>query len=139
MLVESTPIITKTDRLRLELLIAQLRSLPGPYAGHLAELEQRMRQASIVVPTKVDPEVITMNSRFVARDTHTGKTETFTLVYRSKDGGVDGSVSVFTPLGASLLGARVGDTIEWRFYHGVRELVIEKVLYQPESAGDFQH
>jgi regulator of nucleoside diphosphate kinase len=136
--VETTPVITKTDRLRLDLVIAQLRSIPGPYAGHLGELEQRLRQARDVPSAKVGPDVITMNSRFVARDNCTGRTETFTLVYHSEDGGVDGSVSVCTPLGASLLGARVGDTIEWRFHHGVRELVIEKVLYQPESAGDYQ-
>jgi regulator of nucleoside diphosphate kinase len=139
MLVEAKPVITKTDRLRIELVISQMRNLPAPYTGHLDELEQRLRQAQDVPSTKIEPDVITMNSRFVARDTHTGKTETFTLVYHSKDGGIDGSVSVFTPLGASLLGARVGDAIEWRFHHGVRELVIEKVLYQPESAGEFQH
>ena len=139
MLVESKPVITKTDRLRLESVISQLRNLPAPYTSHLGELEQRLRQAQDVPATKIEPDVITMNSRFAARDTHTGKTETFTLVYHSKDGGIDGSVSVFTPLGAALLGTRVGDTIEWRFHHGVRELVIEKVLYQPESAGDFQH
>jgi regulator of nucleoside diphosphate kinase len=138
MLVESKPVITETDRRRLEAMISQLRTLPAPYSGHLGDLERRLWRAQEVASTEVTPDVITMNSQFVAKDTHTGKTETFTLVYHSEDGGVDGSVSVFTPLGASLLGARVGDTIEWRFHHGVRELVIEKVLYQPESAGDWQ-
>jgi regulator of nucleoside diphosphate kinase len=133
----STPTITETDRLRLELLIAQLRSLHGPYPGYVAELEKRIVQASTVLPAKIDPMVITLNSRFVARDNRTGKAETFKLTYRSECGGMEGSISVLTPLGASLLGARVGDAIEWRFRGGARELVIERMLYQPEAAGDY--
>ena len=42
--MESTPTITETDRLRLELLIAQLRSLHGPYPGYVAELEKRIAE-----------------------------------------------------------------------------------------------
>jgi regulator of nucleoside diphosphate kinase len=103
----------------------------------VGELERRIKHASTVLPAKIDPGVITMNSRFVARDNRTGKAETFTLVYRSECGGLDDSISVLTPLGASLLGARAGDVIEWTYNRGVRELVIEKVLYQPEAAGDY--
>jgi regulator of nucleoside diphosphate kinase len=137
MLAATGVVITDTDRMRLKELSESLRSLRGPYTGYVGELEEQMHLASSVPATEIDPQVITMNSRFVVRDRRTGRLETFTLVYRSDCGGLDGSVSVLTPLGASLLGARVGDVIEWRFRGGVRELKIEQVLYQPEAAGDF--
>ena len=46
-------------------------------------------------------------------------------------------LSVLTPLGAALLGASVGDIVECNTPGGIRRLRIEKLLYQPEAAGDF--
>jgi regulator of nucleoside diphosphate kinase len=36
-----------------------------------------------------------------------------------------------------LLGYKVGDVIEWKVPAGVTKLKVEKILYQPESAGDY--
>ncbi len=41
------------------------------------------------------------------------------------------------PIGAAMLGYRVGDEIEWVVPSGPRRLRVEAILYQPESAGDF--
>ena len=40
------------------------------------------------------------------------------------------NVSILTPIGLSLLGRRVGDTVEGR-------VKIQELMYQPEAAGDF--
>jgi regulator of nucleoside diphosphate kinase len=48
----------------------------------------------------------------------------------------EGKVSVLAPLGMALLGARAGDTVLVHAPAGIRRLKIERVLYQPESAGD---
>jgi hypothetical protein len=47
------------------------------------------------------------------------------------------NVSVLTSLGAALLGARVGDVVEWQTRRGLRRLRIKRILFQPESAGAF--
>jgi regulator of nucleoside diphosphate kinase len=48
-----------------------------------------------------------------------------------------GRISVLAPLGIAILGQRVGDVVAVRAPGGVRKLLIENVLYQPEAAGDF--
>ncbi len=131
------PILTKADRSRLEDMTQSLRKQWGPYGGYVSELEQRMQRANVVPVPGVSSDVVTMNSRVRVRDLQTGKVEMFTLVYQSDSDGADGAVSVLTPLGSALLGARVGDVIDWTFRHGARRLEIERVLYQPEAAGDF--
>jgi transcription elongation GreA/GreB family factor len=46
-------------------------------------------------------------------------------------------VSVLTPLGAAILGSRVGDIVEWQSRRGPRRVRVEQILFQPEAAGDF--
>jgi regulator of nucleoside diphosphate kinase len=46
-------------------------------------------------------------------------------------------ISVLAPLGTAVLGYRLGDAFEWRMPGRVRRLKLERVLYQPEAAGDY--
>jgi regulator of nucleoside diphosphate kinase len=46
-------------------------------------------------------------------------------------------VSVASPLGANMLGKRVGQIVHWPAGANVRRLRIQQVLYQPEAAGDY--
>jgi regulator of nucleoside diphosphate kinase len=47
------------------------------------------------------------------------------------------SVSILEPLGTALLGCREGDIVEFVEEDEKHFLRVEKLLYQPESAGDF--
>ena len=40
-------------------------------------------------------------------------------------------------IGTAILGYKEGDAIDWRIPDRTRRIWIEKVLYQPEAAGDF--
>jgi regulator of nucleoside diphosphate kinase len=78
-----------------------------------------------------------MNSKVRFVDLRTREKETYTLVY-PEEADVDlAKLSVLAPLGTALLGASVGDVVECRTPGGVRRLKIERILYQPEAAGDF--
>lgn len=47
-------------------------------------------------------------------------------------------LSVMAPVGAALLGLRVGDTIHWELPGGAStHLEVLELEYQPEAAGDF--
>ncbi len=46
-------------------------------------------------------------------------------------------LSILTPVGIALLGYREGDVIEWKVLSGTRVLKVESVIFQPESAGQF--
>ena len=79
-----------------------------------------------------------MNSRVRASDLETERPETFTLVYHGESAMFDSRLSVLTPMGVAVLGARVGDVIEFPRRRGIRRLRIEEMLFQPEAAGDFE-
>ena len=44
---------------------------------------------------------------------------------------------IFSSVAAALIGYRVGDEIDWLIPSGMTKIVIDEVIYQPESAGDF--
>ena len=60
-----------------------------------------------------------------------------TLVYPQDNDGSDGKLSVCSDVGTAILGYKEGDAFDWRIPNRTRRISIEKVLYQPEAAGDF--
>lgn len=129
--------VTQHDMERLRALIASTNGGRGddrdrPY---LATLARELDQAVVVGPDEVPPDVVTMNSRARLRDGR--RTWTMTLVFPEDANPEEGAISVLAPLGAALLGCRVGQVVKFRVPGGgERECDILSVLYQPEAAGD---
>ena len=49
-----------------------------------------------------------------------------------------GFISVLSPVGASLLGLRVGSVARWQAPHGEEcAAVVAAILFQPEASGDY--
>jgi len=129
--------ITEADKSRLEELI----EVAGEFGRHdrkdLEALAHELARADIVAPKDVNPNVVTMNSRVVLQDINTGEEMNYVLVF-PKDANVDmGAISVLAPIGTAILGYSKGDVIEWPVPAGMRRIRIEKILYQPEAAGDY--
>jgi regulator of nucleoside diphosphate kinase len=132
-----TPIfVTDTDLFRLQGMIRPFQVIGHPLRNYVCELQGELSRATVVPRDGVDRNVVTMNSRVRVRDQVTREVETFTIVYHEDSGVLDGKLSVLAPLGTALLGARVGDVINWRVPAGVRRLKVEQIEYQPEAAGD---
>ncbi len=121
--------ITEMDRDRLQDLIACEQ---GPT---IVELEHEIERAIVVEPVQVAPHVVTMNSRLVLR-LDDEKNEV-ALVYPQDADERDRKLSVLSDVGAAILGYKEGDTVDWVVSDRARRIVIEKVIYQPEAAGDF--
>jgi regulator of nucleoside diphosphate kinase len=129
--------ITSQDKQRLEDLLAEV-AVSNPRArGDLNALVEELHRAIIVDPKDVPADVITMNSRADMLDLDSGETVTFTLVFPSMANVEDGKISVLAPIGAGMLGYRMGDEFEWNVPAGVRRMKVIRVHYQPEAAGDF--
>ncbi|HNS20963.1 MAG TPA: GreA/GreB family elongation factor [Sedimentisphaerales bacterium] len=126
--------ITEFDSLRLNTLIADIKAPGAPVSPFLDRLERVLESARTVAPREVEANVVTMNSQVRLKD-RKGKDEiTCSLVFpldavKGEDLGKK-NVSVLSPMGLSILGRRVGDTIEGRIH-------VDQMLYQPEAAGDF--
>lgn len=136
MTAEQSIVVTETDRTRLEAMIRSLEAVGDPYRAHTRELEEEMSRATLVPASQVDRDVVTMNSQVCTRDVDSGEVRYFTLAYHDEDDMFGSKVSVLNSLGIRLLGARLGDVIEWRIPRGVRRLQIERIPYQPEAAGN---
>ena len=49
----------------------------------------------------------------------------------------EGKLSILAPLATALLGARAGQVVTFDAPAGPQRLQVEKILYQPEAAGDY--
>ena len=132
----NTVVITEFDFDRLRHL-AESPRYRTTHGVLVAVLREELERGRVVAPADVPKGVVTMRSRVRVRDLRSRETETYTLVFPEEADIEIGKLSVLAPLGTALLGTRVGDVIEFEAPAGTRRLKVEKVLYQPEAAGDF--
>jgi regulator of nucleoside diphosphate kinase len=129
--------ITAFDKSRLEELILVAEEFGSHNRKDLESLAEELEKAEVVPPKEVPPEVVTMNSKVVLQDLDTSETMTYVLVF-PKDANInEGAISVLAPVGTAILGYSRGDVVEWPVPSGVRRILINDVLYQPEAAGDY--
>jgi len=126
--------ITRLDMQRLRKLLdnPDLKQ-QKPY---LLELEREMDHAILVESNKIAANTITMNSTVQLVDLDTDERMIITLVYPENANVQEGKISVLAPVGTAILGCNEGETIQWEVPDGTRSLKVERILYQPEAAGD---
>ncbi len=129
--------VTQTDMDLLRAVLARSKSgargddRDRPY---LATLAAELDRAVVVAADALPPDVVTMNSRIRLRDGR--RTWTMSLVFPENADPEEGCISVLAPLGAALLGCRVGQHVTFRVPGGAeRSCDILSLLYQPEAAG----
>ncbi len=128
-------IINELDAERIDRLLEQPAFADLPVADALnAELDR----AQMCKPEDIPTDVVTMNSRVKFRNLNSGEEHLRTLVYPASLTDTTSQLSVLAPVGAALLGLRVGDTIRWMLPGGIEtHLEVLELCYQPESAGEY--
>jgi len=130
--------LTELDAVRLERALMELLKRADGEPQGAAELESVLDAAAIVPSASIDPDVVTMNSTVVLESRPSGERTTLTLVYPKDVDPSQSRVSVMSPVGRALLGARVGDVLRVLVPgHGQRELSVVDLTYQPEANGRF--
>ena len=125
--------ITRPDRDRLvEVTRAKANALR--WAIFIDELRREIERARIVEPTRVSADVVTMHSKVQLLDQARQGHEVYTLVYPEEANPRAGKLSVLSPMGTALLGARVGDVVTVLAAEGPRAIKVQSILYQPEDA-----
>ena len=129
-MIGSTDIyITEIDKARLQSLI---EFEVGPA---IVDVEHEIERAIVVDPQHVAGDVVTMNSRIALR--LDDEKREVALVYPQDADERAGKLSVLSDVGAAILGYQEGDAIDWTVSDRTRRILIERVIYQPESSGDF--
>jgi regulator of nucleoside diphosphate kinase len=129
-------IVTDSDKARVIERIQEARRAWSTYAPLLDWFRNGLDDVQAVPPQEVPDDIITMNSRFAVMDLRSGETFAYTLVYPEDESLEQGKLCVLSPMGMALLGARVGDVVQWQGSAGPGSAEVLRLLYQPEAAGD---
>jgi len=130
-------VVTEFDENRLRNLLAGAWRWNARDRTHVGHLESELDRAEVVAAADVPPDVVTMNSEIAVRDVDSNEEMTFAVVFPSDANVNKRKISILAPIGTAVLGYRVGDTIEWNVPGRTRRLRIERVLFQPEAARQF--
>jgi regulator of nucleoside diphosphate kinase len=137
-MTQPTMYVSEIDRSRLENLIDLVRR-EGDTANsqYVKKLEEGLEFAEVVAPENIPPDVVTMRSKVRLKDLDTANEMTYSIVFPTEAVSEEGKISVLAPLATALLGSVQGSTVEFQAPGRVRRLQILEILYQPESAGDY--
>jgi regulator of nucleoside diphosphate kinase len=129
------PAVT-VSRLDLERIEALLDRLPPAQAAAHATLREELDRATVLEPSEMPRNVVTMNSTVSFTGDEGGAPQRLTLVYPNA-AGKPGTVSILAPVGTALLGLAKGKHIDWPTPDGHKHrLTVLSIDYPPEAAGD---
>lgn len=128
--------ITEADKQKLYKFINTEKEFNGG-GEYLNDLEQELNRACVVLPQEIPHDVITMNSKVILKNLDSGEEMTCILVYPADADLNEDKISVLAPVGTAILGYREQDVLDWNVPGGAVRLKVEKIIYQPESAGDY--
>lgn len=128
--------MTVNDHQRL-LGFVELASYKSKMPTVTNKLIERLERAKLFPQKKIASSVVTMNSRVQLRNLTTNKSAEICITYPQDSDPRERRVSVFSEIGLALLGRKENDIVSWRVPSGTGQFEIEKVIYQPEAAGDY--
>lgn len=105
--------------------------------GVTNKLIERLDSAKLYPQKQIAKNVVTMNSRVKLRNITTKASAEICITYPQEADPRERRVSVFSEIGLALLGRKENDIVSWRVPNGTGQFQIEKVIYQPEAAGDY--
>ena len=136
--MQHTIFLTDLDQLRLRVLSRNLLAQGNGGRAPGEDLLDLLESAEVVPANAIAPDVVTMNSTIVCHGGPLGDDErTISLVYPDQADGSAGRISILSPLGRALIGARAGSSVEIETPEGPRTVHVGLVTYQPEAEGQW--
>ncbi|PMR74418.1 nucleoside diphosphate kinase regulator [Billgrantia endophytica] len=135
--MSSRPTITinRLDAERLQRLIDQASDKDRFVAD---ALEEELERGEVIDPEDIPEDVVSMNSQVQFTDMTRDRQMIRTLVYPHALANTEDGISVMAPIGAGLIGLRIGDVIDWPLpTGGAAKLRVDAILWQPEREGQF--
>lgn len=130
-------VMNKKDYLRINKWIDVAKSQKTIGVNEIENLLNEMSSASIVEPSEIPRDVVTMNSIVKISFLNSNKTLEFQIVYPDQANIKENKISIFSPVATALIGYRVSDEIEWIVPAGLTRIRIDEIIFQPEAAGEF--
>lgn len=129
-------LFARGDRVVTELDLVRLTKLGAARWPH--GLSDALELAEQVPSPAVPADVVTMYSQVRILEDGALEPKTLTVCYPHDAEPAQGFVSVLSPVGAALLGLRVGARARWTTPQGeARSAQLQSILFQPEASGDY--
>lgn len=136
-MTDRTIFITQYDMDRLRDLIEGASLYGTKTRNALEALEKALDKAVILEPENIPENVVTMHSNVHLTKLDTKEEFVYELVFPSEANIKLNKISILAPIGIALIGREVGSVIEWNISSGRAKFKIEKIMFQPEAAGQF--
>lgn len=128
--------LNRLDAERLQRLIDEMDDIDDHRLT--GALQGKLDLGIVFDPQELPASVVSMNTRIRLTDPNDGRSITRTLAFPHSLGSIQDALSVFTDLGADLLGRCLGDCVTWPRVDGSQQtLRIDAILWQPEASGQF--
>lgn len=95
--------------------------------GRIHELENKLRNVEVISDSAKSGDTVTMGCRVVVRDVELGEDEEYTLVGTAEADPSANRISNESPVGAAILGQKVGETVEVHAPAGVFQYKIIEI------------
>ena len=128
---DRTICITESDFKRLRRLLKMGRGCLPRHRQHLELLSQDLNRARVVASRDLPKHLSTIGSQLWVQDLSSRLEALFMLVFPRHADSASGRISVLAPIGAALLGRRVGDVVE---VSGPRWLEVKAILRGDDPA-----
>jgi transcription elongation factor GreA len=100
----------------------------GLVNARLGHLQKRLSDFSMIDMTRIPHDRVGLGSRVVVLDVKSSLEITYYLVTSEEADATQGKISTASPIGKSLLGKEVGDTVKMQAPGGTKELEILELL-----------
>lgn len=130
--------ISSLDSERIRKKIMDVKARSGFLSKDLKILLEELNRATVLKPEEMPADVLTMNSVVKLKYITSGEILEVKIVYPEDADVKNGRISIFAPIATALLGYRKGEIINWPVHNTVLKVMIEDIIYQPESEGHFQ-
>ncbi|MGE4350352.1 MAG: nucleoside diphosphate kinase regulator [Candidatus Berkiella sp.] len=119
-------VISEEDYQKISSLLLNIKT-------EIAELlEEELGRATLVPASELPENVVSMNSEVTFIDLDTNKEQKVTLVYPNEADIEKRKISIFAPVGAALIGLRIGQSIDWPLPDGKSRRVKVTSLARPD-------
>ena len=129
--------ITHRDAGRLARIVEDLLRRGHTIENGAESLHEALDGARLVASAEIAPDIVTMNSEVKIEDAG-GDRRTITLAYPPDADPARGRISVLSPMGIALLGARAGWTVRFPTPVGERSVRIAEIRFQPEAEAQYE-
>lgn len=129
--------MSSSDVERLRPLLSVIERRNGGFRkAHLAALAGKLAVCREVSATAVPADIVTMNSLVAVQNLDSGEVYEFRLVFPGGYDAYGAYVSVFSQLGAALIGSRLGGVVTLKSPK-LQRLKVQEIRFQPEASGRF--